>query len=156
MHKSKKKFIIVFILVGLYGCITKIMLYRKFRITESLSDKHLALYLMMNQWVRNKQKGKKIDLYFKKYGYRRIAIYGMSYAGETLLAELQDTEIEVICVIDKNKINTNVQVVTVEEIPDIVDVIVVTAITYFDEIENKLSKIVGCPVVSLEDILCTL
>ena len=34
-----------------------------------------------------------------------------------------------------------------------VDVIVVTAISYFDEIEEKLSERVDCPVVSLEDIV---
>jgi hypothetical protein len=36
---------------------------------------------------------------------------------------------------------------------DKVDVVVVTAITYFNEIEEMLSLRVDCPVVSLENIL---
>ena len=34
-----------------------------------------------------------------------------------------------------------------------VDVIVVTAITFFKEIEEMLNQRVDCPVISLEDIL---
>ena len=34
-----------------------------------------------------------------------------------------------------------------------VDAIVVTAITFFDEIAEKLEEKVNCPVISLEDIL---
>ena len=34
-----------------------------------------------------------------------------------------------------------------------VDAIVVTAITFFDEIEEQLQSKVSCPIISLEDIL---
>jgi len=34
-----------------------------------------------------------------------------------------------------------------------VDVVIVTAITFFDEIETKLSEKLDCPIISLEDIL---
>ena len=34
-----------------------------------------------------------------------------------------------------------------------VDAIVVTAITFFDEIKEKLSEKIDCPIISLEDIL---
>ena len=34
-----------------------------------------------------------------------------------------------------------------------VDAVVVTAITFFDEIEERLSEKVDCPIISLEDIL---
>ena len=34
-----------------------------------------------------------------------------------------------------------------------VDAVVVTAITFFDEIEEKLSQKIDCPIISLEDIL---
>ena len=64
--------------------------------TQEMSDKHLALFLMMNQWVKVKQEGKNLASYFEKNGYKKIAIYGMSYAGETLLEELKDSEINVV------------------------------------------------------------
>lgn len=123
--------------------------------TKDLANKHLALYLMMNQWVKVKQEGKNLALYFEKNGYKKIAIYGMSYAGETLLEELKDSKIEIVYGIDKNadSIYAGVELFSIEDVLEKVDVVVVTAITYFDEIEEKLSTKLGCPIVSLEDIL---
>ncbi len=119
------------------------------------SDKHLSLFLMMNQWVKIKQEGKSLVSYFEKKSYKRIAIYGMSYAGETLLDELKGTGIEVAYAIDKNSDNiyTNINIVSAEDSLEEVDVIVVTAITFFDEIRQQLASKVTCPIVSLEDIL---
>lgn len=122
---------------------------------KSMSDKHLALFLMMNQWVKVKQEGKSLAEYFKKNNYCRIAVYGMSYAGETLVDELKGTEIEVAYGIDKNvdRICSDVDILSPEENLGEVDAVVVTALTFFDEIEQKLSEKVDCPIISLEDVL---
>jgi hypothetical protein len=47
----------------------------------------------------------------------------------------------------------DVDVVTMDDDLEEVDAIVVTAITFFDEIEEKLSAKIDCPIISLEDIL---
>ena len=122
---------------------------------QSMSDKHLALFLLMNQWVKVKQEGKNLSSYFKNKGYKKIAIYGMSYAGETLIEELRGTGIEVSYGIDKNaaKFFVDVDVLSLEDDFKEVDAIVVTAITFFDEIEEALSRKVDCDIISLEDIL---
>lgn len=122
---------------------------------KQLSDKHLELYLMMNQWVKIKQEGKNLDSYFEKYGYKKIAIYGMSYAGETLINELRDSGIEIAYGIDRNadSIYADVDVFSIEDTLENVDAVVVTAITFFDEIEEKISTKLDCPIVSLQDIL---
>ncbi len=122
---------------------------------KAMSDKHLDLFLMMTQWVKVKQEGKNLSSFFEKNGYKRIAIYGMSYAGEALVEELKDTDIQVVYGIDRNadSIYADVDIVSMEDDLRAVDVIVVTAITFFDEIEEELSKKVACPVISLEDIL---
>ena len=122
---------------------------------QNMSDKHLALFLMMNQWVKVKQDGKALSAYFEKNGYKKIAIYGMSYVGATLVDELRDTGIEVVYGIDKNasSIYTDVDIVSMDDSLGEVDAVVVTAITFFDEIEEKLSQKLDCPVISLEDIL---
>lgn len=121
---------------------------------QKLSDKHLALFRMMNRWVNVKQEGKNLSSYFESHGYKRIAIYGMSYAGETLVNELSSSEIEVSYGIDRREeVFSYIDVISMEDpLPD-VDAIVVTAITFFDDIEEKLSEKVTCPIVSLEDIL---
>ena len=122
---------------------------------QSMSQKHFALFLMMNQWVKVKQEGKNLALYFEKNGYKKIAIYGMSYAGETLIDELKDSGIIVAYAIDKkaDSIYVDVDVVTMDDELKEVDAIVVTAITFFDEIEEQLSEKIDCPIISLEDIL---
>lgn len=122
---------------------------------QNMSDKHLTLFLMMNQWVRVKQEGKNLSTYFIDKGYKKIAIYGMSYAGETLLEELWNTEIEVSYGIDKNVkgIYSEIDVVSPDEELKEVDAIVVTPIFFMDEIEEILSKKMDCPIISLEDIL---
>lgn len=128
---------------------------KKRKIAWSYSDKHLALFQMMNQWVKVKQEGKNLASYLEKHGYHRIAIYGMSYAGITLENELKNTSVEVVYGIDQNvdSMETDIEVVSVEDTLDEVDAIVVTAITFFDEIEETLSIKVDCPIISLEDIL---
>lgn len=128
----------------------------KMNTAQSMSDKHLALYLMMNQWVKVKQEGKNLSSYFEKNGYKKIAIYGMNYAGETLLSELKGAEIQVSYAIDRNAntICADIDVVTIDDELEDVDAIVVTPITFFNEIEEALSDKVSCPIVSLKDILC--
>ena len=123
--------------------------------TNNLSDKHLALFLMMNQWVKVKQEGKNLADYFETNDYKKIAIYGMSYAGETLLDELRDSEIEVAYGIDNraDSIYLDLDIVTMEDDLEEVDAVVVTAITFFEEIAEKLEKKIECQIISLEDIL---
>lgn len=122
---------------------------------KGVAEKHLSLFLMMNQWVKVKQEGKNLSIYFDKNNYKKIAVYGMSYAGETLVEELKETNIEIAYAIDKNanSIFSDINVITMEDNLEAVDAIVVTAITAFDEIEEQLQSKVDCPIISLEDIL---
>lgn len=122
---------------------------------KMLSGKHFTLFKLMGRWVGVKQEGKSLASYFEWQGYRRVAIYGMGYVGETLLMELKGTDVEVVYGIDKNagEINLGLDIMTADDGLKEVDAIVVTAITYYEEIEQELSKKVGCPIISLEDIL---
>lgn len=132
--------------------------FRELSIDEkktTLADKHLALFQMMNQWVKVKQEGKNLASSLEQKGYKKIAIYGLSYAGETLIRELQGTNVQIAYGIDRNadSICVDIDIVTMEEKLSEVDAVVVTAISYFQEIKNKLIEKIKCPVISLEDIL---
>ncbi len=122
---------------------------------QKMSNKHLNLFLMMNQWVKVKQEGKNLSKYFEDNGYKRIAIYGMSYAGETLVDELKNTNIGVIYGIDKraDSLYADIDIISIDDSLEEVDAVVVTAITFFDEIEEKLTEKLDCPIISLEDVL---
>lgn len=128
---------------------------KQINVNKQMSDKHLALFLMMNQWVKVKQEGKNLASYFEEEGYKEIAIYGMSYAGETLVEELKGSNIKIKYGIDQkaDSIYEEFDVVSPDDVLEKVDAIVVTSITFFDEIEEKLSEKVDCPIISLEDIL---
>lgn len=69
--------------------------------------------------------------------------------------ELKDTKIQVLYGIDQNAkdVYVDIDILTMDDEFPCVDAVVVTAITYFDEIEEKLLGKVECPVISLEDIL---
>lgn len=139
--------------IGIIG--TEKRMQKKVDDSQQMSDKHLELFLMMNQWVKVKQEGKSLVSYFEKKGYCNIAIYGMSYAGETLVDELEGSNIKIKYGIDKrsNDIYTELNIVSPDDVLENVDAIIVTPIKFFDEIEEQLSDKVSCPIISLEDIL---
>ena len=122
---------------------------------SELSQKHLALYMLMNQWVQVKQDGKSLDSYFEKYEYKKIAVYGMNFVGQTLCKELEGSHIQISYAIDKNAENiyADFDVVTLEDNLEDVDAVIVTPIYYFDEIEEQLASKMSCPIISMEDIL---
>ena len=114
-----------------------------------------ALYMAFDQWLRIHQEGKTLVEYFRQNQSQTVTIYGMKELGERLYEELKGTDVTVRYIIDQNAdmIYADVDVVTPEDVLEPVDVIVVTAIYYFDEIEENLSGKIQCPIVSLEDIL---
>ena len=117
--------------------------------------KLLEFYNLLIQWLTVKQNGYSLASYFEKKGYKTVAIYGMKELGERLHAELKTSGIEVKYAIDKNaaSIYADIDVLFPDESMEKVDVVVVTAIHYYDEIANNISGKLDCPVISLEEIV---
>lgn len=114
-----------------------------------------ALFNMFRDWITIKAEKKEIYDYLLDNGYRVVAIYGMNYVGEILWKDLEYSDVKVKYAIDRNAkyIRTDVTVLNPEdELPE-VDLVIVTAIAYFDEIKDKLNEKMLCPVISLENIL---
>lgn len=122
---------------------------------KELADKHLALFVMMCDWMRQSQEGRSLGGYLKEAGYRRVAVYGLSYAGERVLDELFNHGIEVPYAIDRQRDSTYfaVKVCRPEDELREVDAVIVTAITFYDEIREQLESKLSCPILSLEDII---
>ncbi len=126
------------------------------REAEKMSGKFSALFHMMNQWVKVKQAGKNLSSYFLKNNYKKIAVYGMGYAGKALLEELRATEINVVYGIDRKAedLHMDIHIVSPDApFPEGADAVVVTAVDSFEEIEESLSKKTDCPIISLEEIV---
>lgn len=126
------------------------------KINQDRTIEKLTLYYhMLNMWLEMKQKRKSIVTYLNQKGIKRIAIYGMKELGERLYEELKNTDIETVCIIDKNPefvIGDFVVISPEQEIPE-VDAIIVTADYYFQEIERQIKMKVSCPIYSLRGVL---
>lgn len=123
-------------------------------ITE-YNNKHLKLYIITIQWFQNYLKGKRIKDFLEERGYSKIAIYGISYIGETLIYELEDSKIEISYLVDNNRsyLSGKYKVYTSDSELETVDAIIVTPITYYEQIKEQLSSRVSFPIISFEDIV---
>lgn len=137
------------------GAVERLSSSKKIKEMTEKGAKVHKLYMALDQWLQVRQEGKTLVDYFKRQNYKTVAIYGMKELGERLYDELEGSGITVCYVIDKNadSIYADVEVVSPDDDLEPVDVIVVTAIYYFDEIAGALKEKVDYPVVSLEDIL---
>lgn len=122
---------------------------------QKLADKHLTIMKVYDEWLKVRQDGRNLVQYFEKRGYKNIAIYGMSYLGESLVKELKDSDVKVLYGIDKNAENiySSVDVISLSDNLPKVDVVVVTAVFFFDEIAEELGDMMDCPIISLETIV---
>lgn len=118
--------------------------------------KRQEFYDLFHRWIELYESGVKLSSFFIYHQYNRVAIYGMKEVGELLYNDLSKSRnIEVVAVIDKNtSINyKNIDIISLNDVIPDSDVIVVTAIHYYNEIENELRNKVSCPVISIEDVL---
>lgn len=128
---------------------------KSFSKVEEKSIKMTEFYHVLERWLYIKQENRSLTEYFDRNGYKTVAIYGMKELGERLYDELKGTNVKVQYAIDKNagQIVADIDVVTPQDALGQVDVIVVTPIHYFNDIESELSQVMDCPIVSIEDII---
>lgn len=113
------------------------------------------LYLnTLDDWMTNREKGKLLIPYFKERGYKRIAIYGHSLFARHLIAELRNSVIKIVVIIDKqrDKISSEIPVILPDEPLPEVDVIVITSFYFINEIKNIYTS-QGKKVISIENII---
>lgn len=149
-------FVIIFV-IGIHFGYKKIFnKYNKELLkAKEMSDKHFRLFKLMNNWTNAKIRGTKVVDYLKENNIKSVAIYGLSYVGQTLISELEKEDIDIKYGIDQNPefFCQDFEVISPnDELPS-VDMIIITAVFYFDEIKSKLQKRVNTQIVSLEEIV---
>ncbi|WP_026650994.1 hypothetical protein [Butyrivibrio proteoclasticus] len=122
---------------------------------EDFRKKNAEFYSIQNRWIKILHEGRGTINYFEKNGYKTVAIYGMKELGILLLEELNNSGVEVKYAIDRDadKLYVATDVYKPDEDLQKVDVVVVTAIHYFDSIKAELEKKMDCPIISLEDVI---
>lgn len=156
MNKKEK----ILVSVGVLGAaaldvIMHMKLKKQWNESRKFNDKILMYYHMLNKWLELHQKGDTLIPYFLENQYKSVAIYGYKELGERLYDELKHSEIEVKYIIDNeaDSIYADVDICTPERALQDVDVVVVTASFYFDEIEKMMKEKLDCPIVSIEDVI---
>ncbi len=66
------------------------------------NQKAEAAFFRAIKWLEVKQSGHNLSEYFKEQGYRSVAIYGMADLGRRLYDELENSDIEIRYLLDKN------------------------------------------------------
>lgn len=121
------------------------------------AESNVATKKMLIYWVEQEIQVHQIVNYFYIHNMKKIAIYGMTDVGVMLYHKLKNTDIEVVCCIDRSKkfINLPIQIVKPKEFSETVDVIVVASIYYFSEIYDTMRQQVEnkVPILGLDEIL---
>lgn len=129
-------------------CRREIGKYYKFR----------KMFHIMLDWMRIRNKGIKIDAFFRNKNYFDVAIYGMGHIGECLYNELYESDINIKYGIDRTAMDFRKELPIFKIEDDLTDVdIVIATMAEIDEsliaiLKGKLS----CPVTTISEILIEL
>lgn len=127
---------------------------------ENSRDKFKNQYELLLKWMQNSQNKKYLAEYLELSQINKVAIYGNGTLGQLFLKEIKGTsDIDVLYMIDKNAAgseNDGLPVIGLEDISKIneADAVIITPISYYDEIEQDLLKAgLVTDIISLEDIV---
>lgn len=119
-------------------------------------NKFEGYFKLLSIWMGKLEDGHEIKSFFENNKYKRIAIYGYTVFCKHIIKQLQGTDIEVVCIIDRNgsiEVDEDVPLVSKEDFHETVDVIIVTIIRSFDKIQKELAGKSNSPVKSLEELI---
>lgn len=125
---------------------------------KSLSEDRCKLesyFRTLNKWLTVKEQGKCLEQYFKRNNVKSIGVYGYGALGRHLVDELCESDVTVKYVIDKKipDISCNIKIIRPEEQIQNVEMIVVTAYYYWNEIVELLGKKGDYQIISLETVV---
>lgn len=107
---------------------------------------------MLTMWLCS-HFGTKIEDYLKEKQIKSIAIYGYGFFGRLLCRELENSDIQIMYIIDRNKdIYTEIRLISPDEEWDKVDAIIISPLSYQDIMEEWKEKMVY-PTYVLKKIL---
>lgn len=125
---------------------------------EKKLQKSVLFYWVLTRWMELKIGGFCIADILNRLEYNHVAVYGYAELGQLLCKELANTQIRVLYIIDKKVKDTGAANLPVyaprKGLPE-VDAVVVTAVYYFEDIEEELSQMGYDNIVSLRTLLET-
>lgn len=159
MNTKKKGLKLVLLLMATITVIMSVFLHIYNGVITRLRDqnkKKQEFYDVLCAWLRIHESGETINDFLIRHKFKRIMVYGMKEIGELLCDEISKCEsIKVVCAIDKtaNHSYKKIEILKPDDPLPEADVLVVTAIHYYNEIEDNMRGKVTCPILSIEDIV---
>lgn len=125
-------------------------------ITENNSEKKYKCYFrILDRWLMLKNRGVLLVDFFLDNKIEKIVIYGGGEVACRLIEELEETSVEIIGIIDKNRNQVRAHLPVfkpTDKLPEI-DAIIVTPIYSFLEIYIQLIQTVKCRIISLSKVI---
>lgn len=133
----------------------RIYQFRMHSLIRAERDKYFVLFLILEQWISNKQNHITVEDYLKQKRYQSAAIYGMGVLGNLLYQELKDSTIQIEYAIDRNAndMHFDIPVVRPSDPYKKTDVIIVTVAADYDKVEGYIKRKSRIPVLPLEEIV---
>ncbi|MDE6751032.1 MAG: hypothetical protein K2K21_18500 [Lachnospiraceae bacterium] len=121
-------------------------------------DFFIQLYELMEKPELFVSLKENLSRYFDMNGYRNIAVYGVGKMGSLILRNIDTAQLESICIIDENKSAGfgSMEKISVEELVDRkeIDVLLVTPLLDYPQIEAQICSMCEIPVVSAKELMC--
>lgn len=116
---------------------------------------YISYYRLLEKWMLLHENGISIKKFFENRKMSKIIVYGLGKMMHHLFADLKDTNITIVSVIDKGAIYKyeDFPVLSCEEEIPPADSIVVTPIYDYEIIREELAKRTNTPIFSLADII---
>lgn len=123
--------------------------------TEIELSKYKQFTKLLSKWVSINSSSNGVSEYLLKKGYSIIAIYGYGQIGKLLYQELQNSNCKVEYIIDRNENVKEKGICIYHEIENLkkVDIVIVTAMAYYEEISRELWEKSRLLSISLEDVI---
>lgn len=119
------------------------------------NDMYISYYRLLEKWMVVREQGRSARTYFEANGLRKIIIYGLGKMAGHLLEDLKQSDIEIVCAIDKGAVNKNAGFPVISDENDIpeADCIVITPVYDAAAICQTLRDKTMIPLVSLTDVI---
>ncbi len=116
---------------------------------------YVSYYRLLEKWMALHEKGGSVRQYFMQHKWNNIIIYGLGKMAVHLLSDIKESNINVVCAIDRGAINiySYFPVITLEEDVPRADCIVITPVHEAESIRQSLKDRISIPMISLSDIL---
>ena len=118
-------------------------------------EMHVSYHRLLEKWMVLREQGENLPSVLENRNLKNIIIYGLGKMAKHLLYDLKNSNINIVCAIDKAAINKYGDFPIIsggETIPE-ADCIIVTPVYEFDNIQGILEKKTSLPIISLRDII---